>query len=292
MRALLAPALLLAAALASGCTGLTGLPEGAADFGDTVTILYTATLDNGTRVIENRTTSFILGTGASGLGLDFERRLRGHEAGANVSVTVRDDASLKYGSSATAPREIPSMQRNQSTNRAGLEEDLGPASVGMTFRAYGVYTARVTSVSQDRVNFTIEVEGEQRDDLPAVGAVLVSRISGGQVTRRLDPDEGATFTIAPPSFRNPQTPLGLAAGSYRTEGATDTAIVYSYSNAADSALLGATVRYEATILRLQAGEERGIEPVDGNYAARRSPHLNGDAESFLGRDDAGTDHAH
>src|SRR5688572_24751561 len=93
---LLATAAVAAFAL-SGCAGLTGLPEGSAEFGDTVTVRYTVELANGTALRTDRGATFVLGAGGSGLGLGFERALRGHTAGENLTFEVADDPSLEFG---------------------------------------------------------------------------------------------------------------------------------------------------------------------------------------------------
>ena len=65
----------LVAALFLAASGCVGLPEGSADTGDTVTIRYT-TIDTvtGEELRTNRTATFVVGSGESGLGLG------GHDA--------------------------------------------------------------------------------------------------------------------------------------------------------------------------------------------------------------------
>ncbi len=270
----------VAAFTLSGCAGLTGLPEGSADFGDMVTVSYSAADLDGNQVRPARTATFVLGSGHSGLGLAFERGLRGHAVNDNFTVTARDDPSLEFGRTVEVDRELQGIDQQQSASKRDYEANVGPASVGQTFAAFGIYTATVTNVTADRVSFTISAAQDQRDPVPSVGAVLVSDPDGTTIHRILDPTVDATFTINPPTASNPNTPLGLAPGTYKTLGATATKLQYSYSIAGGLDVLGKDLRVTATILRLTPGSH-AVEPVDGNYVARPSPYVNGDPESVL-----------
>lgn len=290
-------ALALAVLSVAGCTGL---PEGSADFGDTVTVRFSATDDNGTVLRPERTSTFVLGSGASGMGLGFERALRGALQGENLTFAVTDDPSLGFRDVVEVDRALPPIQRHQDASRRDFEANVGPAFAGQQFPAFGVYTATVTGITTDRVNFTIDLrdadldgfpDASQEDPVPSVGAILVSEASESQILRSLKPNVGATFTINPPSPANPSTPLGLAPGTYRTVGANDDSIEYSKSTSASADLIGKTVHFKATILRLVVGEH-DAEPVDGNYAARDAPYVNGDPDSVLDAPAVGGDDDH
>ena len=284
----------LAALLLSGCAGLTGLPAGSADLGDTVTVRYSVTDLDGNVVRSERTTTFVLGSGTSGLGLGFERGLRGALPNENVTFTVSDDPSLAFGKTVEVPRALQGIPQRQDAPRRDFEANVGPAAVGQQFAAFGIYTATVTGVTADRVNFTIEAGEHQRDPVNSVGAYLVSEPDGTTIHRSLEPNVGMTFTINPPTATNPSTPLGLAPGTYKTLGATDTMLQYAHSSSGSVDLLGKDLRFKATILRLTAGSD-GIQPVDGNYAARPAPYVNGDPDSVLGataHEDESDGHTH
>ena len=268
--------------LTAGCTGLTGLPAGSADNGDTITVRYSAKDADGHVMRLERSTTFVLGSGGSGLGLAFERELRGHRVDENITFALPDDPT-------EVDRELQGIPQQQDAPRREFEANVGPASVGQTFPAFGIYTATVTGVTADRVNFTIDAQPHQRNDVSSVGAVLVSDPDGETIHRTLDPTVGATFVINPPTQSNPQTPLGLAPGSYKTLGATATKLQYGYSPTGNFTLIGHELHYKVTILRLTVGDHtiapecKDPETEKGcDYAVRPSPYVNGDPESVLG----------
>lgn len=286
-----APLLLaLVLAVTAGCTGL---PAGSANFGDTVSIRYSVTDDAGMVLRSERTATFTLGSGASGLGLGFERALRGALPGDNLSFTIHNDPSLGFGKTVEVARDLSPIQKQQTAPRRDFESNVGPAAVGQQFAAFGIYTATVTSVAANEVAFTIETRDNatQQDPVASVGAILVSTPDAMQIHRRLDPDVGRTFVISPPSQFSPQTPLGLAPGTYRTEGATDTMIQYAYSSSGALELVGKSLSFQVAIVRIVAGNH-DIEPVDGSYVARPAPYVNGDPASALATDPASPGHTH
>jgi len=292
-------ALLVAAILAS-TAGCTGLPEGAADFGDTVQVRYSATDLNGTVLRPERTISFAIGSGTSGLGLGFERGVRGLVVGENATFVVSDDPSLGFaGDPIEVDRALQPIPMHQDAERQDFEDNVGAASVGQQFAAFGIYTATVTAVTPTRVNFTIttddlDLDGEadpQQDPVPSVGAILVTTPDGVSLQRELAPDVGRVFTVNPPTASQPQTPLGLSPGTYRTLGATDDKILYVFSTSASQDLIGKDIRFHVSVIRIVPGDHE-VEPDCGeedsgddcNYAARDSPYLRGDPDSVLGHD--------
>ncbi|MEK6976145.1 MAG: FKBP-type peptidyl-prolyl cis-trans isomerase [Candidatus Thermoplasmatota archaeon] len=294
--------LLLIAAVVLAGAGCTGLPEGAADFGDTVTVRYSATDLNGVVLRPERTATFVVGSGSSGLGLGFERGVRGLVAGENATFVVSDDPSLGFNTPVEVDRALQPIPMHQDAPRQDFEDNVGPASVGQQFAAFGIYTATVTAVHASTVNFTIttsdvDFDGEsdvQEDAVASVGAILVTTPDGTFLQRSLKPNVGATFTVQPPSASNPQTPLGLTPGTYRTLGATEDKLQYAFSTSTAQDLIAKDVRFKVTVVRIVAGNHE-VEPVDGNYAARNSPYVNGDPDSVLGAlpaDVESDDHAH
>ena len=273
--------LLLAATAVLLLSGCTGLPAGAADLGDTVTVRYAIHDLDGNVLRPERTATFVVGTGGSGLGLGFERGVRGHLVNENTTLTVRDDPSLAFGKTVEVDRQLQGIDQVQDAPRRDFEANVGPATVGQTFPAFGIYTATVTGFTADRVNFTIEAKPDQHDPVPSVGAVLVSQGDGTTIHRSLDPTVGATFVINPPTSTNPNTPLGLAPGTYKTLGATETKLQYSYSSSGSLDLVGKDLRFTFTITSIRPGSH-DVEPVGGNYVARPSPYVNGDPEAVLG----------
>jgi FKBP-type peptidyl-prolyl cis-trans isomerase 2 len=275
-------ATLAAALLVATLSGCFGVPPGAADTGDEVTIRYTVyDLGTGAALRENRTVAFVVGSGASGLGDQVERSVRGHLPNETYTVTVRDDASLGYTGLIEVNRTLAPIPREQSAPRADFEQFVGPASVGQVFDAYGIYDGVVTEVRNQTVLFRIEAAQGQVDPVPSVGARLVTTVGETELTRTLEPVVGQTFTIAPPTPFQPSTPLGLEPGSYKVLGATDTKLQYSRSASAAADLIGKDLRVEVTILDVHELAE--AVPTDGNFGARDgSPQVNGDPSSVLG----------
>lgn len=294
------PVLLATAAFAllafSGCFGL---PPGAAGTGDAVAIRYTAEdLATGQVLRQDRTASFALGSGASGLGLAFERALRGQVAGDSLTFEVHGDSSLAYTDPVAVERALSPIPRQQAVPRSEFDATpFGPATVGKEFDAYGIYTGVVTRVNETEVAFTVSAQSDgQHDPVPSVGAVLVTTMTATHLLRTLDPTVGATFVINPPSPFNPSTPLGLSPGSYKVAGATATQLQFLHSASTATDLIGKELRFTVHVLTVTAGSSE-VEPVDGNYGVRQSPQVNGDASSVLGsdalaHDEAEDTHAH
>lgn len=274
------PALLLAAVLAAGCLGL---PPGAADTGDTVTIQYTAyDLATGEALREGRTATFTVGDGSSGLGSQVEGSLRGHRANETYEVTVRDDPSLDYSERVEVNRSLQPIPVEQLAPREDFARFVGEPAVGQTFDAYGIYTGRVTNVTNDTVAFRVLADDGQEDPVPSVGAVLVTTVTQTHLLRRLDPVEGATFAIQPPSPFAPTTPLGLQAGAYRVAGATDDKLVLMRSASAQPDLIGRDLRVVVTVLEVT--DAAAPVPTDGNFGARDQTQVNGDPHTLFGED--------
>lgn len=269
------------AALAS--SGCFGLPDGAADTGDTVSVRYTThDLATGAEIRVNRTATFAVGSGDSGLGLAFESSVRGHTANETYTVEVRDDPSLAFSGVVEVDRALPPIPVHQEAPRADFDaSQFGPASVGKGFTAYGIYNATVTAVNATTVNFDVNARDGQQDEFPSIGATLVTHVVGDSILRTLDPNVGAVFAIPPPTQFNPRTPLGLDPGSYKVLGATETKIQYSYTDSLNSDLVGKPLRYTITVVRITPGNH-DLAPTGDNYGQRESPHVNGDPNQVLG----------
>lgn len=278
-------AVLLALVAVPVLSGCFGLPEGAADTGDLVTIRYTAEdLGSGETLRANRSVSFDVGSGASGLGLQLERAVRGRAAGDTFEVTVRDDPSLDFTETVEVNRSLAPIPIVQTAPREDFVSFVGEPVEGLTFPAYGIYQGIVVSATNDTVEFRVEAEDGQRDQVPSVGAVLVTRVGSGTLQRTLEPVENATFTVAPPSPFQPNTPLGLEPGAYRVLGATEDKLRFARSGSAEADLIGKDLRITVTVVAVTPADEP--VPTGGNYGARRSPMLGGDPESALGGEPA------
>jgi len=286
--------LLAAAALVTLLSGCFGVPPGAADNGDNVRIRYTAyDLETGAVLRQNRTADFAVGSGASGLGSQLERAVRGHQANDTFTVEVRDDPALDYSGVVEVNRTLAPIPIVQSAPRMDFEQYVGEAFVGQRFPAYGIYDGLVTNVTNETVHFRIEAQQGQEDPVPSVGAVLVTTVGETELRRELRPEVGATFAVSPPSPAQPSTPRGLEPGSYKVLGATETKLQYSRSVGAPD-LVGKDLRVVVTVVAVQQVPEP--MPTSGNYGARSSPQVNGDPSSILGTPlptgDGHTDHGH
>jgi FKBP-type peptidyl-prolyl cis-trans isomerase 2 len=272
------PALGLVALLVAGCMGT---PPGSARPGDSVTIEYSAfDLESGDALRENRTVTFTVGEGESGLGSTVEGSLRGHRANETYTVEVRADPSLDYSERVEVNRSLSPIPTHQTAPRADFAQYVGEPTVGQTFDAYGIYTGKVTNVTNDTVSFQVIAEDGQEDPVPSVGATLVTHVTETALLRRLDPVDGATFTIQPPSPFQPTTPLGLQAGSYRVAGSTDGKLLYDRSASAQTDLVGRELRVVVHVLEVTPAQ--APVPTVGNYGARDSPQVNGDPRQVLG----------
>lgn len=291
------PLLLAVALLAAAGSGCFGLPAGSADTGDAVAIRYTVTdLATGQVLRSDRAASFVLGSGESGLGLEFERALRGQAAGSNLTFEVHGDATLGYVDVVEVDRALSPIPSHQAVPRDEFDATpFGPAAVGKQFDAYGIYIGTVTAVNETEVSFTVSTMQEPQENVvSSVGAVLVTTTTPTHLLRTLDPTVGATFTIQPPSPFNPSTPLGLEPGSYQVTGATETKLQYLRSTSLATDLLGKDLSFTVSVLSVTAGSS-GPEPVDGNYGVRQSPQVNGDPASVLDGElvtSSGDDHTH
>jgi FKBP-type peptidyl-prolyl cis-trans isomerase 2 len=267
-----------AVVLLSGCFGM---PPGAADTGDAVTIRYTAyDLETGDLLRENRTVAFAVGSGTSGLGDAVERAVRGHLANDTFTVTVRDDPALDYGELVEVNRTLAPIPVVQSAPRRDFEQFVGPAAVEQTFPAYGIYDGLVTEVTNDTVHFRIVATDGQEDPVPSVGAVLVTHVGETELVRELRAIDGATFSVAPPTQAQPNTPLGLAPGSYKVLGMTDSKLQYGHAQSAPD-LAGRDLRVVVTVLEVTPAAADPV-PTSGNFGVRSSPQVNGDPTTVLG----------
>jgi len=267
-----------AVALAAGCLGV---PPGSADTGDSVTIQYSARdLANGNLLRDNRTATFTVGAGDSGLGLAVEKAMRGHRQGDVFTVTVQHDPSLDYSAAASVNRTLAPIPTNQTAPRSDFTNYVGEPTIGKTFPAYGVYTGVVTQADNDTVWFEVQATDGQQDPVASIGAVLVTHVMPGMLMRSLDPVNGSTFAIQPPSPFQPTTPLGLQPGSYRVVGATADKILYARSASTESDLIGKSLRVDVTVVQVTTVESP--VPTGGNFGVRSSPQVHGDPSSVLG----------
>lgn len=286
--------LIAASCLAALLSGCFGVPEGAAGTGDLVTVRYSASeLGAATPLRTNQTASFDVGSGASGLGLEFERAVKGHKPGETFTFTVRDDETLGFGQRVEVNRSLADIPVQQSAALAEFQQYVGAAAVNVTFPAYGIYTGRVTNVTASTVTFRIEAEDGQLDEVPSVGAVLESHVTPTAITRRLNPVVGATFTIQPPQpFQS--TPLGLEPGSYQVLGASEDKLELARSASRNTDLVGKDLRFTVTVIAITPADES--IPTDGNFGVRGSGQVNGDPYAALGTEptaeapDDGHDH--
>jgi hypothetical protein len=270
-----------AALLFAAVSGCTGVPAGAADTGDGVAVRFTITDAKSGQVLrQDATSSFVLGTGSSGLGLPFELAARGVLPNGTASTEYRYDPRMDYAGLVEVNRSLSPIPILQSAPRADFEQYVGPAVIGQVFPAYGIYDGVVTEVATSTVSFRIQAEDGQEDPVPSVGATLVTHVGETELTRVLQPNLGQTFAISPPSQFQPSTPLGLEPGSYKTIGATSDRLQYSISADPNHDLIGRTLQVTLTVVDVEPQPD--VVPTSGNFGARASPQVNGDPATVIG----------
>lgn len=293
MNRLLVLLLVTASIAASGCTGI---PEGTATNGARVTIDWTAhDPETGDVLATGTGLSFVVGRGESGLGGDLEQSLVGRQENDTYTFVSEDDESRAFSEEVRTPQFLGSDAAEGNVSIDAFNRSIGHApEEGEVFEFNPFYDAQVVSVGETELTYRFHLEGgEQRDPVPFVGAVLVSRIEDGQLVRTLEPQEGARFTVDPPSPQNPATPLGLEPGSYRTVGAEGGDLVYEYAPVSDSALADRPVEFEVTVVEVQSLTGGSTDLEEGKYGVRGgSPYVNGDPTGVtpLGHDDVEHDH--
>jgi FKBP-type peptidyl-prolyl cis-trans isomerase 2 len=262
----------LSALVLSGCTG----PGLGAHAGDSVSIVYTYVDANTGAVLRaDQRLTFVYGS-SSGLGAAVDEALEG--LGVNGSITLTLPA---YGERVEVSRFLPAIPTHQSAPRAEFEQFVvRNPPVGHVFPAYGIYNGIVTSVGNTTIEFDVVAEPGQRNTVASVGAVLVTTPVDGELHRVLEPTVGATFTVSPPNPLQPSTPLGLTPGAYRTEGATETSIVYGRSPSTQPDLVGKDLHITVRILAITPATQPF--PTSGNYGVRQSPQVHGDPAEILG----------
>lgn len=270
------PTLIIALLLAplSGCLAV---PDGAIGHGDNVQAIATVTdADTGEVLLSSQRINFAVGQGTSGLGYEFERRLIGEADDFEGTITIRGDPSMQWGRTVDAQalyesplvQSIPQQQFVQTFGEPVAGENFAPPN--------SFFDYLVVSADGNVVQYRPLPADDQRDPVPNVGAILVTRVDGDTLVQILEPDMGATFRILPPSQFNPGTPLGLEPGSYRTVGGDGQTITYQHSSSTNPGLVGRDLIIQVTVQSVRQAQAPGpVEPVDGNYGVRTSPYVNG-----------------
>lgn len=269
--------ILLIALFVVPLSGCLATPADAIGYGDTVQATATVTdAETGEVLLSGQRLNFAVGQGTSGLGYEFERDLIGEPTDFQGTFTIRGDPSLQWGRTVDvqAVYESPLVQ---SIPREQFEQAFGEPVQGETFAPpSSFFDYQVVSVDANVVQYRPLPEQGQRDPVPNVGAILVTRVEGDTLVQVLEPDVGATFRVLPPSPFNPQTPLGLQPGSYRTIGGDGETITYQHSPSTNPDLVGHDLIIQVTVQSVRPSQSTGQpEPVDGNYGVRNSPYVNG-----------------
>lgn len=269
---------LLIVALLLPLAGCLGLPEGSIAPGDTITAnVVVEDAHTGETLWTNNQLTFIAGTGASNLGFEFERQLMGKAQGFDGTLTVRDDPSLQWAD------EVRTEGVFEDDLLGTISEDqfrqfFGEPVEGEEFQPqFSFYSFRVEAIDAGTVTYRVLPEDGQSDDVPHLGATLVTTVDEARevMIQTLVAIEGATFEVQPPSPFNPNTPLGLAPGAYRAVGNDGDFIVFEYASAGHPDIIGKDLRIRVEVLTVVPGSGQVIEPVDGNVGVRSSPVING-----------------
>lgn len=276
------PAILLSISMLV-LAGCTGVPQDAAGHLDRVTASVTVTdLESGETLVDGQSVTFRLGTGGSGFGFAFERSLTGLQQGATTTVTVRDDPSLAYQGEVQRDTHFEQPLTGQVPEQQflGLFDDAVPGKVYAA--EFSFYDLRVESVDNGTVTYRWLPEDGQRDDVPTLGATLVTTVDEDAelMVQELEPVVGATFVVQPPDQFQQGTPLDLEPGSYQTIGGQGGTLVFAYHPGTNPAVLGKDLRIEVTVTGIEQAAGTGTEPPeDGSYGVRQSPVINGQADA-------------
>ncbi len=267
---------LLIALLLAPLSGCLGVPAGAIGPGANISAVVTVTdADSGETLIFSQGMNFEVGSGRSGLGFEFERALIGKSSDYEGTLVVRDDPSVAWRGPVTAQARFESPLVQQ-ISLGQFSQAFGTPVEGDVFSpANSFFDYQVVAVSGDLVSYMPLPEQGQRDHVPTVGAYLVTTVEGDTLVQTLEPDVGATFRVLPPSPFNPNTPLGLQPGSYRTIGGDGDTIQFEHSRVSNPDLAGRDLAIEVSIRTVQPGSNPLQEPFEGNYGMRSSTSVNG-----------------
>lgn len=269
---------LLIALLLAPLSGCLGVPSGAIGPGASISAVVTVTdADSGETLMFSQGMNFDVGSGESGLGFEFERALIGKSDDYEGTIIIRDDPSVEWQGpvSAQARYESPLVQQIPIQQ---FSQAFGTPVEGETFSPpNSFFDYQVVAVSGQTVSYKPLPEQGQRDEVPTIGAFLVTSVEGDTLIQVLEPNVGATFRVIPPTPFNPNTPLGLAPGAYRTIGGDGASIQFEHSHVSDPNLAGRDLSIEVRVRTVQSGGDPLLEPFEGNYGMRDSTTVNGRA---------------
>ncbi len=270
---------LIVTALLLPLAGCLGFPEGSAGPGDLVVASVMVTdAETGAPLMTNQQLSFAVGSGLSRLGFSFERQVLGLTEGESATIKVTDDPSLQWGNTVNA-QGVFEDSLTGTIDEGRFVQFFGELAVGETFTPQqSFYEFRVEDKSNGIVTFRALPEEGQLNPLPALGATVRTTVdeSRGVLIQRLLANEGATFTIQPPSAISADTLLGLEPGAYQSVGNEGDEIVYRFNPTGDHRVVGHDLIIQVTIIGIREGAGGpNVEPVDGNYGVRASPVING-----------------
>lgn len=270
--------------VATALSGCLGAPAGTPGLGDTVTVDWKAfDAHSGSEVASGSDLRFALGSGASGLGRDFERHLIGLAVGETFAFTSESDPSRPYGQVVMTPRDqIDPSDATATVDAATFTQAIGHDPVVGDVFEFNVFKAVVDSIENDAVTYTHVAHEAPLDSL---GVMVVTSVDEGIFTIDLQALVGTTFVVQEPSPFNPGAPLeGLEPGQYRTRGMTDTHVLFDYTANPISADIDRPLRFEVTVTAYTDAAPQVFS--EEGFAARRSPVLLADPAAVLTLRDA------
>lgn len=271
--------LTLASLVAVTLSGCTGAPAGTPALGDTVTVDWTAfDAHSGDEVASGQDLQFVLGSGGSGLGRDFERHLIGLPMDQAFSFVSESDPSRPFGQVIATPRDqIDPMDATADVDVATFTQAIGmDPVVGDSFE-FNVFKADVVGVADDVVTYR---HVDHAAELATLGVVVISHVMDGMLHIDLQALEGAQFTVQEPSPFNPGSPLeGLVPGDYRTRGMTETHVLFDHTSNPIAADLERPLRFTVTVTAVQPAPAQ--EFSEDGFTARASPVLLADPAAVL-----------
>lgn len=254
------------------------------------------------------------GSGDSGFGADFERRVLKAGIAEQINVTAR----ATFHDTVARDRVFGPFPAINEASFRDFVQAFGEPTVGQVFDATALFPARVEAIKEPVtevvqvpfrdpvtnetsqrdetrvveagiVTYRLTPENGQRDPVGVVGAVLVTYVEGDSITQILEPQVGAMFMVSPPR-QGQGTPLDLAPGMYRTAGANSTHILYDFSQHTVEALFNQNVWIHAKLVSVSRAP--ATAPEGDNFGARKSPQLNPMTAPMPGAQGAAQEPAH
>jgi len=203
---------------------------------------------------------FVVGSGESGFGREFENAIVGHYQGQTVRWGPID-GDRAFGGWEPIPQAFPRTYGPFELDQAldarfiqAYEQQVGPLREGDTIRVFRDFPWSQRVV--ERTDNSVLIRHDVRDgdsfpwEVPPSTLVLDVDEEDSSFSVRFDAREGDAFTVQP----NTQNAMFFEPGSYRIAGSTEDEIILEYNPSPDPAIVGQKVVVEIRILQVQKRE--------------------------------------